>query len=108
MTNFYYFTTAPAGTAEYSNLKQGFAFWVDKTATSVGNDGSEYPCLIRLIGDLGSSSKIFSIPSRSGQPFLKTTGNNEVECHYPKSLLKSGLIKCYYFGSENGVTGGNA
>lgn len=60
-----------------------------------------------MLGDIGSSSKIFSAPSRNGKPFFKTSGNNEVDCFYPSSIISSGEIKCYYYGNEKGYTGGN-
>ncbi|MDP6584257.1 MAG: hypothetical protein QF704_01810 [Anaerolineales bacterium] len=40
------------------NLKYGAAFWKDSvTGTAAGNNGALFPSAIRLLGDIGSSSK---------------------------------------------------
>jgi hypothetical protein len=89
LTNFYYFTTASGSDPEYKNLRYGPSFWIDTIntpTTSAGNTGVDYPSLIRILGNIGTSSKMFTIPSRNGIPFFKSTGNNEVDCFYPTGL----------------------
>lgn len=110
LANFYYFTSTGnifSGSAKYSSVKWGAAFWWDNAGSTAGNTGVNFPNLIRLSGDLGSASKLFSVPSRNGVPFFKTGGNNEVDCFYPSTLLTDGSIKCYYYGHEEGYTMGN-
>jgi len=81
---------------EYKNFVWGPSYWLESNA---GNDAAELPSMVRLIGYMvGEKPTQIGYQLKKALPFIKGD-NNEVECGSNFGVL----IKCYYFGSEEGV-----